>query len=551
MKKLALLLIGATCLVSCELMDILKDFTNEDDGYLEETPGEVVDENGDGIPDGEGFVQIESHLEFLSMDIKGSKSLYVTGDTHSGIRTERDSLFSIDADGKKSPVFTDFVHRKISTDSKGVSTETLDTIRLSVVPTYMHNLNDKYIMMRMEGTNSIIYDENGSQNPGEAWNTSWPIEYKYYISRRYESMETEMYMILVRVSDGKMFYVSDMMYHEYFPFYYCKNESGYIPEIMPGRPATTSYLAENSDIYLNKDGRAAVIKSNKDGVEIKKLNPEGIELFNVRPLNNGTVFAKTTWDEWENGYCFLYENGGMEFFDKTFDTNLIWNKDDNYMGYRLLMNDGEMMALRVTGKKDTRIDEYGTEHETYKLKAELCEYIVGTSYGSCEFGRTLASYEWVDFGYPTTGLEYKGKPLTIAKSGSKLLICNLFIWDGKSDKLEVIDENTYTQMVQEMEESYNGELWKITVENNGDVTATRFDMETLTPVSNVYRISDTVGGFRLTEHSIDMNSGIVTLTGLSLADGTKIVVTLNFITGEITTGGNSEYSGIVSLVTID
>ncbi len=472
------------------------------------------------------------------MDVKGSKYLYTTG-----VATKSDGngtgLYSVDENGKVSLVFSECFYAN-NEDS---------TINLSIVPSFMYNFHNKYLILQVddqfEGIG--IYDEYGNECPVDKDGNPAGRRYLQSIKHQYYQEENLYHLplcIVVRIDDGKMFYIPTEQYWEIFSTLHDS------PDFVH------SAINKNNDLYLSNFDKLWVVRNSADQLTIQELNPEGVGLLAPKILNNGTVLTRQ-YQALGHGraddYCFVYPGGGYEFFDNTFEC--FRDQTDKREGYYLYCINGEIKALKVTEGT-----EYGDEDDGYYYtideNVELYDFNVGTSYGSCSFGESIASYtrqftnnqeptRILDILCPWGGLDESDS----VDSETHALLGDTFVWDKTSDELIMLEQETHDILVaMESNQAYDGKLWSLDHQVGGKVVVSSFHMATQTTNTETYDIGAEVGGFRMKNYTLNMGNGTSILNGTRLSDGKSIVVTLEFSTGQISVSENEDAANITNLV---
>ncbi len=521
-RMLVLIAILASALVGCS--DLLGGLENKED-VSGETP---VPPGGEILPPGDPFYDVSRRLRPESLDIRDSKYLFITS---GGTKTKADGqegpgLFKVDENGNVSAVLftcvqTEIIQRDtvVVNDSIAVRdtiitmTETVRT-DLSLLPDIIQSHTNEYISMVI----SNVTDSNGNVDANG-------MSYLDQISQYYGGNGGKLHLF-IRVSDGKIFFIPENAYWEYF------------------NKASTLSDAEG-DMYLFNYGVAAKVSESGEALTVQKLNPEGMYFSDFAPLDNGAMFC---------GEYLMYPNGSMDVLPEP-----DWEKFEDI--YALKVINGSLKAVRVFRSVEM-LDEVRQE---IKYRLELCDFVIGTSRGSWSF-EPLASLEMDEYTWPRRAWEMDPGMNTfgnIYETSSHYVIGRFGTWDKTSDAIELFDDETAGAILFPGEgnpdeygnmhrnpDIYKDRVWGVDV-NGSKVSVRWFDMETLAYGDITYDLTAYPDGFQLISHNISIPTGEVLANGINLTNMNKVAISLNIETGEMTSIESANSQEIVTLIPLN
>ena len=325
-------------------------------------------------------------------------------------------------------------------------------------------------------------------------------EGNYFDMRPYYEPDAFYFHILVRNSDGQIFYIPQSA-GKYFE----------IPE-----PPVTA-LGNNGDLYiLPHEGRdlLAVTMQNEDLV-LKQVNPNavGIEGNEIWPLDNGTIVVPS----WTDAYTFLYPNGGFERLIPTYEHPIILAKTDSGIkAVQVEERAGSPQREYIVSLHDYHVGRWAGSNT---ISAPIASISSGTDYstnlGDPDYidwvSKVCANWTiWLYPVYETADSYFLGQCLVVDKQTSQITPLN---WDQSGRLIFPTEENTYKGLAWQV--SSNGASW--------------FNIETLEYGDVYFDLSS--AGCELYVLSENIPSGEATLTGVRNSDGKQIVCFVNIETG--------------------
>ena len=413
-------------------------------------------------------------IKMQKLELDDAKYLSLTGTSTRAQSDESEvGLFKIDEKGNISTVVLSCVETE-----DGTVTKVRNDIQ--VMPRYLFSLSGAYtLMLQCEFKTA---------------------EGNYFDMRPYYEPDAFYFHILVRNSDGKIFYIPQSA-GKYF-------ES-------PGLPVTA--LGNNGDLYILPHGGSdllAVTMQNEDLV-LKQVNPNavGIGGSEIWPLDNGTIVVPS----WIDFYTFLYPNGGFEqmpLFDK--GAIFLTKTDDGIKAVQVEERAGSPQREYIVSLHDYHVGRWAGSNT---LSAPIASISSGTDY-STNLGDpdyidwvSKVSANWPIWLYPvyeTADSYFLGQCLIVDKQTSQITPLN---WDQSNHVIFPTKENTY-----------KGLAWQVSANE-----AAWFNIETLE--YGVVYFDLALAGCNLKVLSENIPSGEVTLTGVRNSDGKQIVCLVNIETG--------------------
>lgn len=412
-------------------------------------------------------------IKMQKLELDDAKYLSLTGTSTRAQSDESEvGLFKIDEKGNISTVVLSCVETE-----DGTVTKVRNDIQ--VMPRYLFSLSGAYtLMLQCEFKTA---------------------EGNYFDMRPYYEPDAFYFHILVRNSDGKIFYIPQSA-GKYF-------ES---PEL----PVTA--LGNNGDLYILPGGSdlLAVTMQNEDLV-LKQVNPNavGIGGSEIWPLDNGTIVVPS----WIDFYTFLYPNGGFEqmpLFDK--GAIFLTKTDDGIKAVQVEERAGSPQREYIVSLHDYHVGRWAGSNT---LSAPIASISSGTDY-STNLGDpdyidwvSKVSANWPIWLYPvyeTADSYFLGQCLIVDKQTSQITPLN---WDQSNHVIFPTKENTY-----------KGLAWQVSANE-----AAWFNIETLE--YGVVYFDLALAGCNLKVLSENIPSGEVTLTGVRNSDGKQIVCLVNIETG--------------------
>lgn len=327
--------------------------------------------------------------------------------------------------------------------------------------------------------------------------------------------------MLVRNSDGKIFYIPQAAAEQYFRNIYCTASD------------------DKGNLYAISDNYLIVITIQGDELVLKQVNPEGVSVSGsmVWPMENGTVVVLA--DERRTEYRFFYPNGGFE------DVLL---EDEEEVVF-LSKTDSGMKAVRLKRRAGTSKEEY---------VVSLHDYYVGTAPGSRTLSQPIASISsgtdysdnLGDANYSDWAVKAAANPaMWIAsdyETDDLYLLGQCLAVDRRTNRMTGLDwEQSDHVIVPTKDNVYKGLAWEIFA--NG---ASWFDIRTLEYGFVDFDMSQ-VGDFQETGFAANIPDGKATFTGVRYSDGKQVVCIADIETGSVVCSVNESERPVTVLIPLN
>ena len=442
----------------------------------------------------EGSDNRSKTIKLQKLELDDAKYLSLTGTPTRAQSDESEvGLFKIDENGNISTVVLSCVEAEDGTVTK-------ERNDIQVMPRYLFSLSGVYTLM-LQCEFKTAEGNNFDMRP-------------YYEPDAYD------FHILVRNSDGKIFYIPQSA-GKYFE--------------IPQKPATA--LDNKGNLYiLSYEGRDLLAVTMQNGnLVLKQVNPNavGIEGNEIWPLDNGTIVVPSMG----NSYTFLYPNGGFEqmpLFDKG---EIFLTKTDN--GIKAVQVEERAGSPRREYIASLHDYNVGTSTGSNTLSAPIASISSGTDYsdalGDANYldwvSKISANRDWIRSVYETTDTYLLGSCLVVDKRTNQITALD---WEQSNNVIIPKPENTY-----------KGIAWAVS-----DKDASWFNIETLEYGVVEFDLSQ-AGSFQLTDFFANIPAGEVTITGVRNSDGKQVVCIVNIETGSAVYSVNDSNRPITVLIPLN
>lgn len=432
-------------------------------------------------------------LKLQKMDLDGAKYLSLTGNDTRATGDGEVGLFKIDEKGNMTTVVL-----TVTEEEDGTVKRTRTDIK--VIPRNIYQLAGIYTFMQ----DCSFTDGNGNN---------------VYMKQYYEpSVYDWNFNILVRNSDGAIFYIPSSIrtYFEYEPW-------------------QSSVKDDKGNLYLSDQRNIGMITIQNGQLVLKQVNPNNIGVGGqIFPFDNGTVM---TFDP-NSRYLFAtfyYPNGGFE----------------EYKGYRETYENGTRVNIATlsfskgkSGIKAVVVKEIEKENMNTECIVSLCDFHVGSSYGSWSFSEPISSLSsgtdyslnydqpnyldwaskynansmWLQGVYETTNNYFIGTTLVVDKHTLEMR--------------PLVGTEKYVIFPNE-KNTYKGRAWVV-----GSWGADWYDIETMQYGRVEFNLPSDL---YINKEEDNIPSGQLILYGIRYSDGMSVTYFVNIETGEyVCTESNSE-----------
>lgn len=460
--------------------------------------------DSDGSDDGfdtigdNGLNMASSTIRLQKLDLSDAKyiSLSNTRNRAGGNSETGAGLFKIDENGKVSAIVLSCVESEDGTITQ-VRTD------INVIPRCLISLSGVYTLM----LDCSFRTAEGS--------------YFDMLSRYEPDSHSGVFNILVRNSDGKIFYIPQAA-GRYF--------AG--PQIR----GTASDHRGNLYVLPSGVDLLLTITLQGDDLVIKQVNPNDIQITGgkIWPLENGTVV--TVGDGYD--YTFLYPNGGFEqmsFFDM----------------------DKLFLSSVDSGIKAVRLEERGGASAREEYIVSLYDYHVGTSAGGNRLSAPIASLSsGTDYSTDRNDPNYldwvakvqsdRARISSVYETADSYLLGSCLVVDKRTNRITPLDAQTSDHVVIPTQDNiYKGLAWNVS-----EADASWFDVRTLEYGVVHFDLSQ-AGAFQKTGFSANIPAGEATITGVRNSDGKQVVCIVNIETGHAVCSVNDSDRPITVLVPLN
>lgn len=422
-------------------------------------------------------------LKLQKMNLDGAKYLSLTGNNSNtkAIGNDEVGLFKIDEQGNMTTVVL-----SCTEEEDGTVTRTRTDIK--VTPRFIYSLSGIYTFM--EG----CYFTDGEGN--SVW------------MKQYYEPEAWDFNILVRNSDGAIFYIPQSLSDTYF-----LSANYYNLE----RTVTDS--RENLYLFsLSDKGNLGMVTTQNGELVLKQINPNGVRLNsggNLIPFENGTVMVAD--ENMRSFSCDLfYPNGGFEHFDGTADgiisvTNL------------------------ASGPKAVKVSEGVTVGDKTECIVSLCDFHVGSSYGDHTLSAPIASLssgtdyttnnpqapdylDWLSK-YEANAMWLQG----VYETTNMFIIGQTLVMDKRTMEIRPLEGTESYIIFPNANNTYKGLAWNV-----GSWGASWYDIETMQYGEVDFNLPS---DFQINKETANIPSGKLVLSGTRYADGKSVTYFVDIETG--------------------
>lgn len=430
-------------------------------------------------------------LKLQKMDLDGAKYLSLTGNDTRATGDGEVGLFKIDEKGNMTTVVL-----TVTEEEDGTVKRTRTDIK--VIPRNIYQLAGIYTFMQ----DCSFTDGNGND-----------VYMKYY----YEP-DVWDFNILVRNSDGAIFYIPSSI-RTYFQF----------------ECLQSSVKDDKGNLYLSDQRNIGMITIQNGQLVLKQVNPNNIDGGGqIFPFDNGTVMTFYPNSRYLDA-IFFYPNGGFE----------------EYKGYRETYENGTRVNIATlsfskgkSGIKAVVVKEIEKENMNTEHIVSLCDFHVGSSYGSWSFSEPISSLssgtdyslnenqpnyldwvskyhantEWLQGVYETTNNYFIGSTLVVDKHTLEMR--------------PLVGTESYVIFPNE-KNTYKGRAWVV-----GSWGANWYDIETMQYGRVEFNLPSDL---YINKEEDNIPSGQLILYGIRYSDGMSVTYFVNIETGEyVCTESNSE-----------
>lgn len=440
-------------------------------------------------------------IKLQKLDLSGAKYLTLV-DNSRAEDSDEVGLFKIDENGNMTTVVLSCTEEEDGNVTK-IRTD------IKVKPFEIHSLAGIYTFMY--GCEFI--DGNGN---------------RFGLKQYYEPESTEIdFNILVRHSDGAIFYIPDELSNGYF------NRPN-IPDMV-----RTAFADDKGNLYLFGRGLGKLTTQNGQLV-MKQVNSSGVYFSgtDILPFDNETVMVQSP--SWENGYnnfTILYPNGGFENYNGEVD-NLV------------------SITKVKSGAKAVVLNEVQRENTKTEYIVSLHDFRVGTSYGDHTLSGPLASYSsgtdyttdytdpdyrwWIPSASGSAPSHLKG----VYESNNWYFIGQYFVIDKRTMEMRELETPV---IFPDKTNVYKGLSW-VVYNYDGQWIAKWSDIESL----QYGKININLpANFSENSSIIDIPSGKLILTGVRYVDGKTVTYFIDFETGNYTCTETDSERPITALIPLN
>lgn len=421
-------------------------------------------------------------LKLQKMHLDGAKYLSLTGNDNSARATANDEvgLFKIDEEGNMTTVVLSCTEEK-----DGTVTRTRTDIK--VTPRYIFPLSGIFTFME---------DCSFTDGDGNAVGM-----------RQYYEPDVYCFNILVRNSDGAIFYIPQSLSDTYF---LRANEHNLQNTVTDGK----------GNLYLfSNDGRNLGMVTAQNGeLVLKQVNPNGVGLGfgEITPFENSTVMVNGDPNMRFFSCDLFYPNGGFEHFDGT---------------------SGGIISITnlASGAKAVRVSEGVTVGDKTEYIVSLCDFRVGTSYGDHSLSAPIASlssgtdYTTHDYQAPNY-LDWLSKYHANAswlqgvyETTNMYIIGETLVVDKRTMEMRPLEGTESYIIFPNANNTYKGLAWNV-----GSWGAEWYDIETMQYGKVDFNLPS---DFQINNETADIPSGKLILNGTRYADGKSVTYFVDIETG--------------------
>lgn len=340
-------------------------------------------------------------IKLQKLELDGAKYFSLTGNNSRAAEDDEVGLFKIDDKGNMTTVVL-----SCTEEEDGTVTRTRKDIK--VIPRYIYSLSGIYTLM----LECKFKDGEGND---------------VYMNQYYEPEAWE-FNILVRNTDGAIFYIPKVLSEEYF---YMGNE----------RNLQNTVADSKGNLFLFSERNLGSVTTQDGQVVLKQINPSTQEVFGdkIVPFDNGTVMTYLGGSDRFHG-IFFYPNGGFEIYDgekegiisvtklasgvkavKSLTREISYNQTE----YTVSLHDfnvgtsvgGNTLSAPLASIISASYDSWGIKRDgVYETKNT---YVIGTSFVVDKRTMEMHSLEGVGIIFPTEKNTYKGFAWNVGEWGAE------------------------------------------------------------------------------------------------------------------------------------
>lgn len=448
-------------------------------------------------------------LKLQKMNLDGAKYLSLTGNNTRAAGDDEVGLFKIDEQGNMTTVVV-----SCTEEEDGTVTRTRTDIK--VTPRSICSLSGIFTFM-----GDCSFTDGEGRSVGML---------QYYEPGAYS------FNILVRNSDGAIFYIPKSLSETYFR---SANE-GHSNTVTDGK----------GNLYLFGGGNLGMVTVRNGQLVLTQVNPNGVEVGggNILPFDNGTVMTYRA-DDNMLACTFLYPNGGFE----------------EYCGYRVIetfadggYSDETILpaVLKVkSGTKAVMVKGIHREGLSKEYIVSLCDFRVGTSYGDHSLSAPIASLssgtdystydpqapdylDWVAK-YQAASFWLNG----IYETTNKYIIGRTLVVDKRTMEMRPLEGTESNIIFPNAGNTYKGLAWNV-----GSWGAEWYDMETMQYGKVDFNLPS---DFQISKETADIPSGKLILYGTRYADGKSVTYFVDIETGSYVCTESDSERPIVALIPLN
>lgn len=323
-------------------------------------------------------------IKLQKLELDGAKYFSLTGNNSRAAEDDEVGLFKIDDKGNMTTVV-------LSCTEEEDGTVTRMRKDIKVIPRYIYSLSGIYTLM----LECKFKDGEGND---------------VYMNQYYEPEAWE-FNILVRNTDGAIFYIPQVLSEEYF---HMGNE----------RNLRNTVTDAKGNLFLFSERNLGSVTTQDGQVVLKQINPSTQEVFGdkIVPFDNGTVMTSFREIDVFQG-IFFYPNGGFEIYNGEKEQIVSLTKLASGVkavkmtpyktGYNVSLHDfnvgtsagGNALSDPLASIYSDKFNLWGMIKGVYETKSM---YVVGSNFVVEKRTMEMRPLEGIDIIFPTEENTYKG-----------------------------------------------------------------------------------------------------------------------------------------------
>lgn len=452
---------------------------------------------------GDGDNVSDKTLKLQKMHLDGAKYLSLTGNGTRATGNDEIGLFKIDEEGNMTTVVL-----SCTEEENGTVKRTRTDIK--VTPRYIYPLSGIYTFME----DCRFTDGEGNS---------------IYMGQYYEP-DAIQFNILVRNSDGAIFYIPKSLSDTYF----LRANSQHLAN-------TTTDNNGNLYLFAHDTNNLGMVTIQNGKLVLKQVNPNNVGIDfgdDILPFDNGTIMTYRA----DNNFLtctFFYPNGGFE----------------EYCGYKVIETfaDGgysDEAILPVSkvksGTKAVVVKGISREGLAKEYIVSLCDFHVGTSYGDHSLSEPIASLssgtdystydpqapdylDWVAKYQANSSIWFNG----IYETTNMFIIGTTLVVDKRTMEMRPLNSTESNIIFPNANNTYKGLAWNV-----GCWGAEWYNIETMQYGKVDFNLPS---DFRINNETADIPSGKLVVTGTRYTDGKSVTYFVDIETGNyVCTESDSE-----------